>query len=73
MLAARFEEVQVTDVTNEFLDTARRWAAGFDEHDDELRDLVGPEWDERQRDRRRMLQAAEEGLLLRLLVTGKRD
>jgi hypothetical protein len=71
MSAARFSEVAVNDVTEDFLRTARAWFRGFDEHKDDLEQVLGAqEWAERQKDRRSMIEAIEEGLLRRLIVTG---
>lgn len=70
MKAARFEDVDVIDVTGAFLETARAWLAAFDQHEDELKHLIGDEWEERQRARREMILGIEEGLLHRVLVTG---
>ena len=71
MSAARFSEVAVNDVTEEFLRTARAWFRGFGEHKDDLEQVLGAqEWAERQRDRKSMIEAIEEGLLRRLIVTG---
>jgi cyclopropane fatty-acyl-phospholipid synthase-like methyltransferase len=68
--AARFDAVEVTDVTSSFLETARAWHTEFAQHESELRDIIGPTWDERQKERGEIIQAIEEGLLLRLLVSG---
>jgi hypothetical protein len=71
MSAARFSEVAVNDVTDDFLRTARAWFRGFDEHKDDLEQVLGAqEWAERQGDRKSMIEAIEEGLLRRLIVTG---
>jgi len=70
MEAARFDAVEITDVTTSFLGTARAWHTEFAEHESELRDVIGPSWDERQRNRSKLIQATEEGLLSRLLVSG---
>lgn len=70
MEAAHFDHVKVVDVTQDFLRTARAWAVEFEEHKDELPDILRREWEERQRDRKGIILGIEEGLLLRLLVTG---
>ena len=70
MGAARFEAVRVTDETSSFLETACAWRSQFAEHENELRDIIGPTWDERQKERGEIIQAIKEGLLQRLLVTG---
>ena len=71
MAAARFSEVAVNDVTEDFLRTARAWFRGFDEHKDDLEQVLGAqEWAERQGDRKSMIEAIEEGLLRRHIVIG---
>ena len=70
MEAARFESVEITDVTSSFLETARAWRDEFAEHESELREVIGLTWDERQKNRGELIRATEEGLLLRLLVSG---
>ncbi len=70
MEAARFEAVEIMDVTSSFLETARAWRSEFAEHESELKDTVGPTWDERQRERGEIIQAIQEGLLVRLMVSG---
>ena len=71
MTAARFTDVVLQDVTEDFLRTARAWFRGFDEHRRDLEQVLGAaEWAERQKDRRSMIEAIEEGLLRRLIVTG---
>lgn len=71
MEAARFDALDVTDVTSSFLETARAWRAEFAAHESELRAIIGSTWDERQRERGEMIGAIEEGLLQRLLVSGR--
>ena len=71
MTDARFTDVVLHDVTEDFLRTARAWFRGFDEHKDDLEQVLGAqEWAERQGDRKLMIEAIEEGLLRRLIVTG---
>lgn len=70
MTAAGFDRVQVDDVTAAFLATARAWAEQFDQHEHELRALPGVDWEERQSNRKGIILGIEEGLLLRVLVTG---
>jgi len=71
MTAARFTGVALHDVTEDFLRTVRAWFRGFDEYRRDLEHVLGAEeWAERQRDRRSMIEAIEEGLLRRLIVTG---
>ena len=68
--AAGFAEVEVTDVTAAFITTAQAWFSAFAERDGELRPLLGGEYDERQKGRREMIEAAQGGLLQRLLISG---
>lgn len=70
MTAARFEDIEVIDVTEAFLQTARAWQEAFVERETELKALIGTEWEERQLGRAAAIEGVEEGLLLRLLVTG---
>ncbi|MCA1696483.1 MAG: hypothetical protein LC749_18150 [Actinobacteria bacterium] len=70
MTAARFEDIEVIDVTETFLQTACAWQEAFVERETELKALIGAEWEERQLDRASFIQGVEEGLLQRLLVTG---
>lgn len=67
-----FEDVDVTDVTPEFLDAARSWQAQYNRHEGELKRIIGEkEWEERQSDRARLMRGIEEGLLRRVLVWGR--
>ena len=70
MRAARFEEVEVADVTTEFVATAQAWFEAFAAREEELRPLLRAEYDDRQKGRQEMIAGAEEGLLKRLLVGG---
>ena len=70
MRAARFEDVEVTDVTREFKATAQAWWDAFSERESEIRPLLGAEYDDRQKGRREMIAGAGEGLLQRVLVSG---
>lgn len=69
MTAAGFVDLEITDVTQDFLGTARAWTAGFVRHERELKEVLGDEWEERQADRRDLIRGIEEGLLRRLLVS----
>jgi hypothetical protein len=61
------------DVTAEFLDTARAWLRESDALTDELATLEpAGGFDERQEDRRRMIAAIEDGLLVRTLFVATR-
>ncbi|MDQ3986361.1 MAG: hypothetical protein M3280_07680 [Actinomycetota bacterium] len=70
MAAAGFGDVEVTDLTEAFIETVRAWLVEYDSHEGELRVLLGDEWKERQSHRRDLIRGAEEGLLRRILVTG---
>ncbi|MDQ5816620.1 MAG: hypothetical protein M3516_10080 [Actinomycetota bacterium] len=71
MSAAHFTEVRLTDVTDDFLRTARAWSTEFDRHESELKRVLGAQnWEDRQADRAAMIDAVEAGLLCRYVVTG---
>ena len=71
MGAARFSDVSVTDVTDDFLGTARGWLTEFNRHETELKQVLGAQnWEDRQTDRAAMIDAVEAGLLRRYVVTG---
>ncbi|MGH2787824.1 MAG: hypothetical protein ACRDJV_07920 [Actinomycetota bacterium] len=71
MSAAGFTDVDVTDLTASFLEVARAWQSEFLRHERELKEVMGDEWEERLRDRADMIRGVEEGLLRRVLVTGR--
>lgn len=72
MKRAGFRDVEVTDVTHDYLEVARAWQTQFFRHGEELKQILGEqEWEERQSDRQGMIRGIEEGLLQRLLVTGR--
>jgi hypothetical protein len=69
--AAGFVRIVVTDVTQDFLETARRWLTHPSELEGELRSVLGDVlFDEQQADRRDLIGAVEEGLLCRALFMG---
>lgn len=70
---AGFDLVIERDVTVPFLDTAKAWLRESEALTNELAALE-PEggFDERQEDRRRMIAAIEEGLLVRTLFVATR-
>lgn len=69
--AAGFAEVEATDLTDVFLETARAWYTGSARLERELREAVGAAmFEQQQGDRRRMIVAIEEGLLSRALFVG---
>ena len=70
MSAAGFADVELTDVTGEFLEVARAWQAEFVQHERELREFMGDEWEERLHDRAALIRGVEQDLLRRVLVTG---
>jgi len=69
MEAAGFVDVEVTDFTDDFLRVAKAWEREFAIHEQALRPILGDEWDERQTDRRGMIDAIDRGWLRRILVT----
>jgi cyclopropane fatty-acyl-phospholipid synthase-like methyltransferase len=71
MDAAGFEETEITDVTEDFIDTAGAWLHAFAERERELRPLLRNQFDDRQKGRREMIAGAREGLLKRLIVSAK--
>ena len=69
--AAGLVEVVATDVTTDFLETARRWVNYASKFEGDLRSTLGDTlFDEQQADRRAMIAAIEEGLLSRALFEG---
>ncbi len=72
MRQARFVDVQITDVTTEFSSTASAWRTEFTHHEVEVKALLGEAtWEERQSARADMLRGINEGLLRRVLVSGR--
>lgn len=71
MTAAGFTDVEVSDVTESFLDVARAWQSEFLRHERELREIMGDEWEERLSDRADMIRGVEQGLLRRVFLTGR--
>jgi hypothetical protein len=71
--AAGFVQPVVIDVTNDFLETTRRWLTHASELEGGLRNSLGNEvFDEQQAARKQMIAAVEEGLLCRALFVGTR-
>ena len=71
--AAGFTRIIVMDVTQDFLETARRWLTHASELDGELRSVLGDAlFDEQQADRQDLITAIEDGLLCRSLFVGTR-
>lgn len=69
MESAGFTEIEVTDVTGDFLETAQSWFVAFAASEQELRPLFCDQFDDRQKGRRDMIVGIGEGLLQRLLVS----
>jgi hypothetical protein len=69
MESAGFREIEVTDVTEEFIETAQSWFDAFASRESELRPLLRDQFDDRQKGRRDMIIGTGEGLLRRLLVS----
>jgi hypothetical protein len=65
---AGFKSVVETDLSEDFLITARSWYEGREKRESELRATFGDSWfEDRQADSRVMIPAIEEGLLRRSL------
>ena len=72
--AAGLVKVVATDVTTDFLETARRWVNYASKFEGDLRSTLGDTlFDEQQTDRRAMIAAIEEGLLSRALFEGTKE
>ncbi|HET7483092.1 MAG TPA: hypothetical protein VFK89_09550 [Actinomycetota bacterium] len=72
MERAGFVEIDVTDVTPSFLDTARAWSSEFSRHESGVKEVLGePEWEERQGSRARIITGIRDGLLRRVLVSAR--
>ena len=73
LTSAGFVDIEEHDLTPAFLVTARAWLHESEQHATELAAIESPEvFAERQRDRRAMLAALEDGLLRRALYTAIR-
>lgn len=70
MAQAGFVDVEMQDVTREFVDTARSWHREYKENERELRELLGTEYDELYVNRVDMIRGVERNLLRRTLVVG---
>ncbi len=72
MQRAGFIDVRVTDVTSEFLDTARGWKGEFLRHGSAIKAILGEAgWEERQASQGEIITGIEDGLLRRILVSGR--
>jgi len=69
MESAGFTEIEVTDVTADFIETTQSWFDAFAASEHELRPLCCDQFDDRQQGRRDMIVGTGEGLLQRLLVS----
>ena len=70
---AGFVDIAVIDQTDQFRRTGAAWIREWDSHRDELVALYGQaEFDTRQQERNMQQQAADDGLLQRSLVVGRR-
>ena len=69
---AGFSGVRVTDITADYLDTARGWLAARERHRDALRPLDPADYDDRVARGRAAITAIEQGLLRRSLVVASR-
>jgi hypothetical protein len=73
MRRAGFADIAVIDQTARFRRTGAAWIHEWDSHRHELVALYGQaEFDTRQQERNMQQQAAEDGLLQRSLVVGRR-
>ena len=70
--AAGFSEVTTTDLTAQYLATARAWLAARERHRVELAALDRDRLRQQQHDMTAAVAAIEDGLLLRSLVTARR-
>ena len=69
MEAAGFQAIEISDVTKDFMATAQAWFDAFAARKAELRPVLRNEFDDRQKGRKEMIAATDEGLLQRLLVS----
>lgn len=73
MESAGFTDIAVNDVSDAFLETQRCWSQEWESDARALIDLLGEdEFSRRIRNRRLDIASVEDGLLLRLRVTGSR-
>ena len=72
MQQAGFGEVRVTDLTSGFLETARAWLREFKAHERDVKAVLGEaSWEERQASRASIERGIANGLLRRVLVSGR--
>ena len=72
MEKAGFAAIRITDVTPAFLDTASAWRREFSRHESGVKAVLGEtEWKERQASRAGIISGIQDGLLRRILVSGR--
>lgn len=72
MEAAGYSDVMVEDVTDGFLATCTAWHEAALSNEEALRDHLGSQaFDELDHDRRAMIGAIQDGLLVRYLITAR--
>jgi hypothetical protein len=69
MEGAGLEAIEIIDVTEDFHATAQAWFDAFAARAAELRSVLRNDFDDRQKGRKEMIAAVDEGLLQRLLVS----
>jgi len=73
MEAAGFEDIQVVDVTDEYMVTLTGWIREWEADSSELEQLMGiAEFAERQKRRSQAIASARDGLLQRYLISAIR-
>ena len=70
MRAARFEDIELLDISKYFVSTAQAWYEAFTEREAEVRSVLGDQYDDRQKGRLELIEGAQNGLLQRFLVSG---
>lgn len=71
--AVGFEDVELLDVTDEYLATLAAWAREWDTESPELEQLIGTDqFAAHQSRRRKALKTVQDGLLRRYLITAVR-
>jgi len=69
---AGFENIEMVDVTDEYLATLEDWIREWEAESDAIERLIGiDEFNQRQKRRRRALQAGRQGLLVRYLISAR--
>lgn len=71
--AVSFEDVELIDVTDEYLSTLEAWICEWDTESIDLEQVIGTDqFAETQSRRRKALTTVQEGLLRRYLITAAR-